>query len=160
MDHKTTIKSKHLHWCQLLGIAPSTWHLVTQWFYRMTLWRMILLSSPYRWAKWGPASPNKKPTVPQAVSGTTAHTKQPGFAASALEHHTFLLHLSPREISWQSPVNISLHWLSSKSGADRPRGQTDVFKELGEGQLEGNAGPLLGHHHTRPDAGEVDSPGL
>lgn len=111
MDHKTTTKSKHLHWCQLLGIAPSTWHLVTQWFYRMTLWRMILLSSPYRWAKWGPASPNKKPTVPQAVSGTTAHTKQPGFAASALEHHTFLLHLSPREISWQSPVNISLHWL-------------------------------------------------
>ena len=49
---------------------------------------------------------------------------------------------------------------AAERGAHGARGQAQVSEQLGEGLCERDSGPLLSHHHTRSDAGEVDSPGL
>lgn len=46
---------------------------------------------------------------------------------------------------------------AAEGGAHGPRVQTQVFEELREGLRERYPRPLLGHHHTRPHARQVQS---
>ena len=45
---------------------------------------------------------------------------------------------------------------AAEGGGYSARGEVETGEEFGEGGGEGDAGPLLRHHHARPDARQVD----
>ena len=49
---------------------------------------------------------------------------------------------------------------AAKGRADRPWVKTEVFEQLREGVCERHPGPLLRHHHTGPNPGQIQTSSL
>lgn len=49
---------------------------------------------------------------------------------------------------------------AAEGRADGPRVKAEVFEEFGEGVRERHARPLLRHHHTGPNPGQIQTPSL